>query len=235
MDPRKTARIVGALFIIGTVSGILSFIGMRPQNTPDYLVTVSANANQVITGALLVLIMGVALAPVPVLLFPILKKYNESLALGYVVFRVLEVVTYIGIVISWLLLLTLSQQYVHAGAPDASHYQTLGALIKAAGDWIDPILVMVFSISALILNYVFYRTKLIPRWLSGLGLFGATLHLVEGVLAVIGFPDISVLGIPVFLPIAVQEMVYAVWLIAKGFNPAAIASLSATSELNELN
>ena len=235
MDPRKTARIVGALFIIGTVSGILSFVGMRPQNTPDYLVTVSANANQVITGALLVLIMGVALAPVPVLLFPILKKYNESLALGYVVFRVLEVVTYIGIVISWLLLLTLSQQYVHAGAPDASHYQTLGALIKAAGEWIDPILVMVFSISALILNYVFYRTKLIPRWLSGLGLFGATLHLTEGVLAVFGFPDISVLGIPVFLPIAVQEMVYAVWLIAKGFNPAAIASMSATTELNELN
>ena len=235
MDPRKTARIVGALFIIGTVSGILSYIGMRPQNTPDYLVTVSANANLVITGALLVLIMGVALAPVPVLLFPILKKYNESLALGYVVFRVLEVVTYIGIVISWLLLLTLSQQYVHAGAPDASHYQTLGALIKAAGDWIDPILMIVFSISALILNYVFYRTKLIPRWLSGLGLFGATLHFAEGVLAVFGFPDISVLGIPVFLPIAVQEMVYAVWLIAKGFNPAAIASMSATTELNELN
>jgi hypothetical protein len=224
-----TARIVGVLFIIGTVAGILSFVGMGPQGTPDYLVDVSASENQIIMGALLVLIMGVAIAPIPVMMFPILKKYNESLALGYVVFRVLEVVTYFGVVLSWLLLLTLSREYVQAGAPDASYYQTLGILVKAIGEWIDPILVMVFSISALILNYVFYRTKLIPRWLSGLGLFGATLHFAEGVLAVFGFPDISVLGVPVFLPIAVQEMVYAVWLIAKGFNPTAIDSLSATT------
>ena len=234
MNPRKTARIVGVLFIIGTVAGILSFVGMGPQDTPDYLVNVSANGDQVITGALLVLIMGVAIAPIPVMLFPILKKYNESLALGYVVFRVLEVVTYIGVVISWLLLLTLSQEYVQAGAPDASYFQTLGTLIQAVGAWIDPILVIVFSISALILNYVFYQSKLVPRWLSGLGLFGATLHLAEGVLAMFGFPDISVLGIPLFLPIALQEMVYAVWLIVKGFNPSAIDSLSAKTGGNEI-
>ena len=227
---KKTARIVGVLFIIGTVAGILSFVGMGPQSTPDYLINVSANANQVIAGALLVLIMGVALAPVPAMLFPILKKYNESMALGYVVFRAIEVVTYIGIVISWLLLVTLSQEYVQAGAPDASYYQTLGALVKAVGEWIDPILVIVFSISALILNYVFYRSKLIPRWISGWGLFGATLHLAEGVLALFGYPDISVLGVPVYLPIGLQEMVYAVWLIVKGFNPSAIATMSAKAE-----
>ena len=231
---KKTARIVGVLFIIGTVAGILSFVGMGPQGTPDYLVDVSANGDQVITGALLVLLMGVAIAPIPVMLYPILKKYNESLALGYVVFRVLEVVTYFGVVISWLLLVTLSREYVQAGAPDASYYQTLGALVRAVGEWIDPILVMVFSISALILNYVFYHSKLVPRWLSGLGLFGVTLHFAEGVLAMFGYPDISVLGIPLFLPIALQEMVYAVWLIAKGFNSTAIDSLSATTELNEV-
>lgn len=233
MDPRKSARIVGILFIIGTVAGILSFVGIGPQASPDYLVNVSANRNQVITGALLVLVMGVAIAPIPAFLFPILKKYDESLALGYVVFRVIEVVTYIGIIISWLLLVTISQEYVQAGAPDASYYQTLGILVKAAGEWIDPVLVIIFSISALILNYVFYRSKLIPRWLSGWGLFGATLHLAEGLLALFGYPDISMLGVPVYLPIALQEMVYAVWLIAKGFNPSAIASMSTNTKTNE--
>lgn len=79
---KNTARIVGILFIIGTVAGIGSFVGMGPQNTPDYLVNVAANGNKVRAGALLVLIMGIALAPVPALLFPILKKYNEGLALG---------------------------------------------------------------------------------------------------------------------------------------------------------
>src|SRR5687767_2830999 len=85
---RKIARIVGVLFIIGTAAGVLSAVFTGPMlGAPDYLIEVSANENQIITGVLLVLIMGFALAMVPVMLFPILKKYNEALALGSVVFR----------------------------------------------------------------------------------------------------------------------------------------------------
>ena len=223
LNSRNTARIVGILFIIGTVAGIMSFIGIGPQETPDYLVNVYAENNNVIIGALGVLIMGIALVPIPVILYPVLKRYNESLALGYIVFRTLEMVAYLGIILSWLLLLTLSQEYVQAGAPDIAYYQTLGNLIKAAGGWLDPLLVIVFSISALILNYLFYKSMLIPRWLSGWGLFGATLHLAEGLLVLFGYPEIVILGVvPIYLPIAIQEMVYAVWLIVKGFNPSAL-------------
>ena len=221
MNPRKTARIVGVLFIIATVAGILSFVGMEPQGTPDYLVNVSAKGNQVITGALFVLIMGVAIAPIPVMLYPILKKYNESLALGYIVFRIIEVITFLGIVLSWLSLLTLSREYVLAGAPDASHFQIFGTLLLAAVEWISPITTIVFSLSALILNYIFYRSKLIPRWLSVWGLIGATVNLAGGLLGMFGVNEILLSA-----PIGVQEMVYAVWLIAKGFNPTAIDSLS---------
>ena len=171
---RKTARIVGVLFIIGTVAGVLSFIFTGPiLDAPDYLIKVSANENQVIIGALLVLIMGFALAMVPVMMFPIFKKHNEALALGSVVFRgALEAVTYIAIVISWLLLITLSQDYVQAGAPEASYFQTLGALLQEAVDGINQILAIVFSLSALMIYYLFYQSKLIPRWLSGWGLIG---------------------------------------------------------------
>jgi hypothetical protein len=85
---KKTARIVGVLYIIGTVAGMLSLVLTGPiLGDPDYLVKVSANESQIIAGALFVLIMGFALAMVPVMMFPILKKYNEALALGYVVFR----------------------------------------------------------------------------------------------------------------------------------------------------
>ena len=136
---RKTAIIVGVLFIIGTVAGILSLVVAGSiLDDPDYLVNVSANENQIIIGALFVLIMGFALAMVPVMMFPIFKKYNEALALGYVVFRgALETVTYIAMVISRLLLLTLSQEFVKAGAPDASYFQTLGTLLLEADDWMD--------------------------------------------------------------------------------------------------
>jgi hypothetical protein len=85
---RKTAIIVGTLFIIGTVAGILSVVVTTPLlDDPDYLIKVAAHANQLIIGALLVLTMGLALAVIPVVLFPIVRIHNEPLALGYVVFR----------------------------------------------------------------------------------------------------------------------------------------------------
>ena len=223
-NPNKTARIVGVLFIIGTVAGILSVVVTGSiLADPEYLIKASANENQIIIGALLVLTMGFALAMVPVMLFPIFKKYNEALALGAVVFRgALETVTYIAIVICWLLLITLSLEYVKAGAPDASYFQTLGILILEAAELLGYILSFVFSIGALMIYYLFYQTKLIPRWLSVWGLIGAIFYFAQPLLALFG-SELDIL----FAPLALQEMVLAVWLIVKGFNSSAIASGSA--------
>ena len=78
---RKTTVIVGVLFIIGTAAGVLSVITYGPiLNQPDYLIRISTNPNQIIIGALCVLVMGFALAMVPVLMYPISKKYNQVLA-----------------------------------------------------------------------------------------------------------------------------------------------------------
>jgi hypothetical protein len=227
----KTARIVGVLFIIGTVAGILSVVFAGPiLDDPDYLIEVSANENRIIIGALFVLIMGLALAMVPVMMFPISKKYNEALALGYVVFRgALETVTYIAAVVSWLLLIALSQEYVKAGAPDATHFQPLGTLLLESADWMDLISTIVFSLGALMFYYLLYQSKLIPRWLSGWGLIGATLVLAVGLLGMFG----TALDI-LWAPLALQEMVLALWLIVKGFNSSAIASGSARTDLNQV-
>jgi hypothetical protein len=224
MNPRNIARIVGILFIIGTISGISSFVGAPSLDDPNYLVKISENEKLTIIGALCVLTMGIALAPVPVLLFPILKNVNESLALGYVVFRLLEVVTYLVTVFSWLLLLTLSQEFVLAGSPNASNYQILGNLLLAVGSWNSPVMIIIFSISALILNYLLYKSILVPRWLSSWGFIGGLLHLVEGLLDMFGLLPGMPLGVVFFAPIAFQEMVWAVWLIVKGFNPTVISS-----------
>ncbi len=230
---RKTATIVGVLYIIGTVAGVLSVVFYAPVlNTPDYLIKVSANENQIILGAFFVLLMGLALALVPVMMFPIAKKQNEILALGYVVFRgALETITYIAMVISRLLLIPLSQEFVKAGAADASYFQTLGVLLREAHDSIDPILTIVFCLGALMLYYLFYQSKLIPRWLSGWGLIAAALWLVAGLLALFRLIDpMSTIRNVFAPPIFLQEMVMAVWLIVKGFNPSAIASQSAKTD-----
>jgi hypothetical protein len=222
---RKTAVIVGVLFIIGTVAGVLSavFTGSTFSD-PDYLIKVSENQTQIIIGALCVLIMGFALAMVPVMLFPIFKKHNEALALGAVLFRgALEAFTYIAMVISWFLLVSLGQAYTTAGALDASYFQTLGTLLLEAGGWINQILAIVFSLGALMIYYLFYQSKLIPRWLSIWGLVGGVLYLFVPLVGIFG-PNVELL----MVPLALQEMVLAVWLIVKGFNLSTNASKTTT-------
>jgi hypothetical protein len=230
---RKTAIIVGVLYIIGTVAGVLSVVVTRPiLGASDYLAKVTANANQLTIGALLVLLMALPLAMVPVMLFPIFRKINEVLAVGYVVFRgALETVTYIVMLISWLLLVVLGQEYITGGAPDAAYFQTMGALLRDGHDAIAPILIIVFSLGALMLYYLLYQSKLIPRWISGWGFFAILLHLATGFLIMFHLMSaFSTINMAVNLPIFLQEMVMAVWLIVKGFNPSAIASLSAKTD-----
>ena len=161
---KKTARIVGLLFITATVASSLGFAILDPiLNAPDIFVNVSANTTQVIIGVLLLLIDSAAVVGIAVMMFPILKKHNEALSLGYVVFRIIESVTLIVGSISLLSLLTLSQEYVQAAAPDASYFQTLGSLLLAVWDWALLLGIMiVFGLTALILNYLLYQSELVP-------------------------------------------------------------------------
>jgi hypothetical protein len=220
---RTTATIVGALYILGTVTGILSVVFTNSILTaPDYLMQVSANENRVIIGALCVLAMGFALAFVPVVAYPVFKKHDQVLATGYVVFRGgIETVTYIVTTISFLLLLPLSREFVKAGNPQDSYFQTLGALLRGVAGL--PMTVFVFGLGALILYYLLYQSRLIPRWISIWGFIAIILHLATGFLIVFGWASEDSQWVTLMnLPILLQEMVMAVWLIVKGFNPAAI-------------
>lgn len=224
---RMTAILVGFLFIIGTAAGVLSVICLNPiQNHPDLLVNTAENSKRVILGTLFILTMGFSLSVIPVLMFPVLKKYQDALALGYVVFRGgLETVTYIGLAICWLVLVLLSQSFVQAGATSASYFQILGDLVLGTQDLINTMLIIVFSLGALMLYAVLYQSKLIPRWLSGWGFIAILMHLSTAFILIFGFTDvnspiITIINLPIFL----QEMVMAVWLIGKGFNLAAITS-----------
>lgn len=219
---KTAATLVGILYIVGTVTGVLSvvFTGSTLDG-PDYLVNITANANQVILGALFVLIMGVALAMVPVVMYPVSRRYSETLALGYVLFRgTLETVTYIGVVISYLLLVTLSRDFATSGDLDVSGFQALGTVLLEANDWISQITTVVFILGALMLYYVLYRWRLIPRWISGWGLVTALPYLAAGFLVMFGILEhFSTIDTLMRIPLGLQEMVMAVWLIVKGFDP----------------
>ena len=223
---RKTAVTVGILFIIGTAAGILSGVfTISTLALPINLILIAENTNQIVLGSIFVLIMGFPLAMIPAVLYPIFKKYNEVLALGAVIFRgILEAVCYIAIVIGWLSLISLSKDYVNASAQDAVYYQTLGEIILAAVNWMNVIMAIVFCLGALMIYYLFIKTRLVPLWLSGWGFIGGLLYFAAPFISMF-YPELplsldSTLG---FLmgPLALQEMVFALWLIIKGFDPAA--------------
>jgi hypothetical protein len=223
-EQKNIARTMGILYILGTVSGILSRVATGPiQGTEDLLVRISGNENQITLGALFVLTMGLALAMVPVLAFPVLRKYDEILALGYVVFRgALEGVYYMAIVVSWLLLLPLSQLY-QAGSPNASNLRVLANVLLDAKE-IAVFGMIVFCLGGMMFYYLLFRTRLVPLWLSGWGLIALIMSLTAGLLVMFGlFGPTSTISDVLQIPIGLQEMVLAVWLIVKGFNPSAMA------------
>jgi len=227
---RKIAIAVGVLFIIATGAAVSQFAFRGSVVAPDYLTAIAAEGNQVTVAACLDLIMIVAIFAIPVVLFPVLKKHDENLARGYLAARILEGVVLAVGTISLLALVALSREFVAAGAPDGSHYQTLGALLLEAGD--TTLLIggqIIFSLTALVLNIALYQSRLIPRFLSSWGLIGVPLMFAGGVLTlfdVIG-GSFSTIGTVLMVPLALQEMVFAVWLIVRGFNVSAIASGSA--------
>ena len=157
-----------------------------------------------------------------------MRKHNEGLALGSVGFRLIEGALYIGIVLCLLLLVTLSQEAANAGAAASSAYQVQAGLLMAARDSLGEVAVLAFGLGALMYYWVFYRSRLVPRWLSAWGLVAIASLMLSGLLVMFGVieplsPPQVVLALPIFL----QEMVLAVWLIAKGFDPSAIAPESA--------
>lgn len=226
---RKTAITVGILFIACSAAAILGPTLASATHAPDYLDQLAGNPNQIIAAALLEFIWAATGAGIAIGLYPLLKKYNGALALGSVSFRVIEGVFVLIGTLGLLSLLTLSQEFRAAGSPGASAFHTSGALLLALRDWqLHVISGLAFALGALMYYVILYQSKLIPRWLSGWGVLGALLSLAATVLASFA-RDFGMASVHTYLsiPIGVNELVFAVWLIVKGFNPAAIAALTA--------
>jgi hypothetical protein len=230
---RKTAIIVGILFIIALVLDIIGRGIYEPiLNASDFLVIAYPIKVQLIIGILLEFICAPAIVLIPILLFPILKKYNESIALGYVGFRFLEGILFIFMVINSLSLISLSQEYLNSRTGDASYFQTLGNSIQAKNDWATLIYIIVFTLGALMFYHLLYQSKIIPRFISVWGFIAAALLLTGALLGMLDLIPLSKVMIFFGPPIALNEITLAVWLIARGFNSSAIASESAKTDIN---
>jgi hypothetical protein len=213
---KSTARAIGILFIVASAAAIIGGTLALPATEPDFLAEAAGSETRVVIGLILELVLALAVFGMAALFFPILKKQHEGLALGYVATRTLEGVLIAAGTISAALMLTLSKRF----GPDAGveGIEPLADVLLAAREWtywFGPM--AVFSASALILNWLLYRSRVVPRWMSVWGFVGGLMLLASAILEMFG----NALGgwQAVFTaPIGLQEMALALWLIIKGFD-----------------
>ena len=166
----------------------------------------SDNPDAKTLGMFLEVISGLAVIVIAILMFPLFRPYNKRASFGYIVFRSIE-----------------GGLMIIAGILFLSH----STLLLEIRDGIYVGHAYIFAVAALVFYYLLYQSKLIPRWISVWGVIAAILLILANLLEVTGI--ISGLMI-LYLPIILNELFLAIWLIVKGFNPTAIASLDAKTD-----
>ena len=230
MTNRSNAVAAGVALLVATIAQLVGVALVSPiVGTPVDLTKIAADQNQVLLGAFFQFMGAVACPAIAIALYPVLRRYNEGLALGSVGFRLIEGTLHVLIAVCLLLLVTLSQEIAKVGVAGSAALQVQSALLMAGREWLGPLSVLTFGLGGLMYYWVFYRSRLVPRWLSAWGLVAIPLVMLSALLVMFQLiENFSTTQIVLALPIAVQEMVLAVWLIAKGFNPSAIAAKPAS-------
>jgi hypothetical protein len=219
---RKTALAAGVLYLLTFVSMPIGFLYSSVLNDPHYIVG-SGTDTAVIIGGILEIIVALAGIGTAVVLFPVLKRQNEAVSLGFVGTRVLEASTIFADVVCLLAIVTLRRAGVGADALITGKTLVVLYSLFRLGQNLMP------AVNDLLLGSLLYPSRLVPRILPMLGFIGAPLLIANTIVVMFGItsgPIYLLTGIGV-LPIALFEFSLGVWLVVKGFNPSAIASLFA--------
>jgi hypothetical protein len=228
---RRIALIAGVLWVITFVTSIPALLLYQPVLNHIGYITGAGPDTRVLLGAFLELILIVANIGTAVVMFPILKRQNEGLALGFVTARVIECVFIAIGVLSLLAIVTLRQD-VAGTSSDAAALTTAGRSLVAIKDWtflIGPGFVVGIG-NGLILGYLMYRSRLVPRWMAMLGLVGGPLVCASGTAVLFG--GIGLGGAAQFvatIPEIAWELSLGIYLIVKGFKWSAITAGMALS------
>ncbi len=172
--------------------------------------------------------MGLALALIPVLLYPVLRRTSDRLAIGYIVFRgALETSAYVVTAVSWLVLGRLGRELADGGA-DAGAGPMARIVAYISETAASTTGAVVFLLGATMFYTVLYRARLVPRWLSVWGLLAVLPSLAYALLASAGSPPAGVEG-ALDAPLGLQEVVLAVWLVVRGFTPTSSSTIDSST------
>jgi hypothetical protein len=229
MDPvRRSAFLGGAAYLITFASSIPAVFLLRPVlNDPGYILGSGADA-QVTFGTMLDLVNALAAIASAVVLFPVVKRQSEALALGFVTTRLFEAAVIVIGVVSLLTVVSLRQPGASGGEADA--LMVAGRSLVATYDWtflLGPNVMA--SLNALVLGTLLYRSGLVPRILPAMGLVGAPMLLAVTIATIFGLTEHGTVWWVVAAPIFVWELSLGLYLVLKGFKPCPVTDgLAAT-------
>ncbi len=215
---RSAARIAGVLFLFATAASLVDRGLLAPVlGSADYLTATAANGGRVVAGAFFQILAGLSCAGIAVALYPVIRRHAAGLAIGSVTFRLLEGTFYLIGALGALLILALAQQTT-AGIDGGSAADLSGQVLLTLRDRASEIGILAFYLGGTLYYLAFLRARLLPRWLSGWGLVGTGLGFIGAVLVFFGaLGFMSPLQVALNLPIGLNEIVLAIWLIAVGF------------------
>src|SRR5438034_4326066 len=220
---RTTAKVVGAVYLGGFVVGLVgsgvfqSILGATGASAN--LSAVAASSVLLAFGAILWLMAVAGDAAHGVLMFPILRRYHERIAFGYLASRIVDAVFIAVMVLFVLLQIPLASAFVKAAVSDTSFLQTVSGLFAQGQVYAYDIGMITLGVSGLMLCYTLYRAKLLPRVVAGWGLIGYAILFVGMLSDVMG----SGLGLASSIPGGLWEVFVGVWLIANGFSSSGLA------------
>lgn len=219
---RSAEIMIAALFLATAVASISGVAILDPiLNAPDYLSRASADTEWIALGALLWSVNNIGIVFIAVYAFPMLRKLDETLAVAYLTVRIIEgAVMLIGIAAT-LLLIPLGEEFVRAGAPGGTWFQTIGDVLrelKLLG--LTKLSLPLLGLGGMIFVWQMFRFRLVPRAISAVGLIGYALVFVGGIASWFNLLDAAPFGPATFLaiPVALFEIVLLpFWLFSKGF------------------
>jgi hypothetical protein len=219
---RKIAVVAGGLYLLTFVTSIPTLPLFAPLQAPGYVLGPGPDTGA-FWGVLLNVVCALAGVGTAIVLFPLLKRQNEGLAIGFVASRSIEGTLIIVGVVCLLSLVSLRQS---SGGAEAASLVTAGTVLVTLHGWTFVLGQSLMPVvNALLLGTLLLRSRLVPRAIPVLGLIGAPLLLASVAATIFGLYDqTSPVGVIAALPIALWELSLGVWLVVRGFSPSPITS-----------
>ena len=219
---RRAEIVIAILFMVTAAASIPAAFLLDPiLNAPDYLTRVFPDKESIEMGALLWSINNIGIVFIAVFAFGVLRKFDEALAVGYLAARIIEgTIMMVGIIATFLLI-PLSQQYLDAGSPQSSWFASIGDVLKHVRFLgLTQISLPILGLGGLLFSWMLFRFRLVPRFISVVGLTGYALVFLGGIAGWFDLIDVSPGGSasPLAVPVAVWEIILLpFWLFFQGF------------------